>query len=82
MSAPTGTPTQVRHPWRASVRTGLAAAIGLASLLPLIVAGLHYEAVPGVAQVLGVAIAINRLMAVPGVNEWLTGIGLGPTPKQ
>lgn len=75
------TATQTRHPWRATVRTVFAATIALATLLPYVAVGAHIDAVPIVVQVLGVAGAVTRIMAVPGVNEWLTSIGLGATPK-
>ena len=64
-------PTQTRHPWRATIRTAFAAAVALASLLPYVVAEAHVDAVPGVSQVLAVAAAVTRIMAIPGVNDWL-----------
>lgn len=76
------TPTQQRYPWRAALRTGLSALIALASLLPLIFAGVDVPAGGMAGQVLAVAVFINRLMLIPGVNEWLTSIGLGPTPPK
>lgn len=63
--------TQTRHPWRATVRTALAAAIALATLLPYVVAEAHIDAVPGVTQVLAVAAAVTRVLAIPGVNDFL-----------
>jgi hypothetical protein len=74
-------PTQTRHPWRATVRTVIAVVVSLASLLPYVAAQADVDAVPAVAQVLVVAAAITRIMAIPGVNEWLTSIGLGATPR-
>lgn len=76
------TPTQQRYPWRAALRTGLAALIALASLLPYVFASLEVPVAGLGGQVLAVAVFINRLMLVPGVNEWLTSIGLGPTPPK
>src|SRR5438045_7488248 len=37
------TPTQVRHPWRATLRTLLAAGLALASLAPAIAATAHVQ---------------------------------------
>lgn len=74
-------PTQACYPWRAALRTGVAALIALASLLPWVFADMNLPAVGWGGQVLAVAVFINRLMLVPGVNDWLTSIGLGPVPK-
>lgn len=83
MSAPgPRTPTQVRHPWRATVRTALAALIGLATLLPYVLTDTNVGTGPAVTQALAVAATITRIMAVPQVNEWLTIFGLGPTPPK
>lgn len=64
-------PTQSKHPWHATARTVFAAVIALASLLPVIAVTTHVDTVAGVTQVLAVAGAITRVMAIPGVNEWL-----------
>lgn len=70
MTQPTP-PTQTQHPWRATARTVVAAAVGLASLLPVIAAAGHLEASPGVAQALAVAGAVTRILAIPSVDAWL-----------
>lgn len=75
-------PTQVRHPWRAAARTGFAFLIGVASLWPTITLAGHLGTGPVLGQVGAVALAITRIMAVPGVNDLLTTIGLGATPKR
>lgn len=77
--APTGVtvgviPTQVRRPWRSTLRTAFQALVALATLLPLVVSGVYsssadYPAV--VVQVLGVAGAVTRVMALPGVENFL-----------
>jgi hypothetical protein len=64
-------PTQVRHPWRATVRTVFAAAIALLSLLPVIAVAGHVDTVAWVSQLLAVAAGITRVLALPGVNDWL-----------
>jgi hypothetical protein len=67
-------PTQSRHPWRATLRTIFQAGIALASLAPTVAAVGDFDklgAAPAVGQVLAVAALITRIMAVPGVNEFL-----------
>lgn len=77
-------PTQTCHPWRATVRTLFAAGVALASLLPVIALTAHVDTVTGVAQVLAVAGAVTRVMAIPGVNELLLRFvpWLAAEPKQ
>ncbi len=64
-------PTQSEHPWRATARTVFAGIVGFLSLLPVIAltAGISEQA--AVAQVLLVTGAITRVLALPGVNDWL-----------
>ena len=64
------TPTQAAHPWRATVRTVLAAVIGLAVLAPTIAAELGVESIPWVAGALAVIAAVTRVLAIPGVIAW------------
>lgn len=77
--------TQVRYPWKAVARTLLQLIIGVAAAAPLIVAAItgdSFEAAGGaLALFITVSAAITRLMAVPYINELLTRIGLGSTPK-
>lgn len=63
--------TQSAHPWRATFRTGFAVAVALLSLLPVIAATAGIETVPAVAQVLVVAGAVTRVLALPGVEQFL-----------
>ncbi len=62
-------PSQVRHPWRAVVRTIVQLLIGLAAAMPLIVSssGLP-ETAAGVGAALAISATITRLMAHPVVN--------------
>jgi hypothetical protein len=64
-------PTQTRHPWRATVRTVFAGVVGALTLLPEVATAAHIGTVPTVVQVLGVAGAVTRVLAIPGVNGWL-----------
>lgn len=75
-------PTQTRHPWRATVRTIVAGGIALATLAPTIALTAHVDTVPAVVQVLAVAGAVTRIMAIPAVNDALTKLGLGATPPK
>jgi hypothetical protein len=67
---PDGT-TQSRHPWRATARTIFAAAVALLTLLPVIAATAGIDTVPAIAQVLLVAGAVTRVLALPGVEKFL-----------
>ena len=68
-------PTQVRRPWRATARTAFQGLVGFAAIAPM-----AYEAAthqnPGAATgwaATGLAISagVTRVMALPGVNDWL-----------
>ena len=89
------TPTQVAHPWRASLRTAVAVLLGLAVVLPIVwaIIGEELEKVgwvipEPVGTVVGIIIAavtaaaaiVTRVMAIPAVSDWLTKLNLGPTP--
>lgn len=76
-------PTQTRHPWRATLRTVVAAAVGLLSLLPWIIVGAHLEGTVLGGQALAVSGAVTRILAIPGVNAWVTQYlpWLAPAPR-
>jgi hypothetical protein len=63
--------TQTRHPWRATVRTVLAAVVGLLPLLPSIAGELGVSAIPWVISLLAVTGAVTRVLAMPQVEAWL-----------
>lgn len=67
------TPTQVRRPWRATMRTTFQLIIGIAVLLPFVVqaSGLDPEVYPWLAGLLAVAAAVTRVMALPQVEDFL-----------
>lgn len=88
-------PTQIEHPWRASLRTAfqtaLAALFALIAFLPLVAEFVREVAPdsPLVGVILGVvavlsslALLITRAMALPQVNKLLTRLGLGPVSKE
>lgn len=68
----TSNASQIARPWRATVRTGVQAALALALMLPLLVdaAGLD-ETAPPVAGALVLAGAFARVMALPAVEGFL-----------
>ena len=89
------TPTQVAHPWRASLRTAVAVLLGLALVLPIVWAIIGEElakvgwvipepvgTVVGsiIAAVTAAAAIVTRVMAIPAVSDWLTKLNLGPAP--
>ncbi len=82
MTAPTPTPTQVRHPWRAVARTAAAVLVALAVVAPEVLAGLHLDTTVVGAQVLVVAGGITRVLALPGVEaflgRWLPWLAASP----
>lgn len=66
------TPTQTRHPWRATIRTAVAVVTALAAMLPFLVAASGVdETLAPVAGVLAIAAAITKVMALPQVGEFL-----------
>lgn len=67
-------PTQVKQPWRTTVRSVFQFAVALAALLPFIATGVYEnidDAPAVVAQLLVIAAAITRVMAVPQVEDFL-----------
>lgn len=63
--------TQTAHPWRATTRTIFAAGVALLTLLPVIAATAGIDTIPAIAQVLVVAGAVTRVLALPGVEDFL-----------
>ena len=81
------TPTQVAHPWRATVRTGLAVLLAIVLVAAAVWAlahGLDIETSTEVvvSAVVVVASAITRIMANEAVNDALDKLDLGAAPKQ
>ncbi len=64
-------PTQTQHPWRATARTVFAALVALLTLLPYILGAANVDATVWGAQALAVVGAVTRVLAIPGVNDWL-----------
>lgn len=63
--------TQTRHPWRATLRTAVAVAIGLVPVLPEVAETLHVDRLPVILPVLAVAAAVTRVLAIPAVDAAL-----------
>lgn len=70
-------PTQVRRPWRTTVRSIFQALVAFAALAPLIAAaveeatGVDLKGVPFVVLALAVCAAVTRVMAIPAVEVFL-----------
>jgi len=91
-------PTQVRYPWRATLRTivqvGIPALLTAVTVLPLVIQivldelgevmpeSLRLWLVAAAGFVTALAAAFTRIMAIPAVNAVLTRIGLGAKPAQ
>lgn len=73
LAAAASAPTQIRRPWRSTLRTTWQAFLGLCVLAPILVttAGLDPADLPWLGVVLAVAAAVTRVMAIPGVEAWL-----------
>lgn len=72
---PQPTPTQVRQPWRATLRTAFAAFVAFAAMAPAIysaAAGHEADQATGYAALgLGIAAAVTRVLALPAVESFL-----------
>lgn len=68
-------PTQVRRPWRATVRTVFQGVVGAAAMAaPVYEAATNHDATAATgwaATGLAISAGITRVMAVPAVNVWL-----------
>lgn len=76
--------TQNEHPWRATARTTVAAAVALLPALPAITQAMGTESVPVVAAILTATAAITRILADPHIDTWLDrygGRGSQPNPE-
>lgn len=65
-------PTQARHPWRAVIRTVFALVVGLAPMVPglLAASGIDQAAGWGLGAIT-VSAAVTRILASPAVNAFL-----------
>jgi hypothetical protein len=72
---PSPVPTQVKKPWRATVRTLFAALVAVASMAPLVYSAAFQndpeKATGWSALALGIAAGITRVLAVPAVEAFL-----------
>lgn len=87
-------PSQVNFPWKAAIRTFFQTFISVAAILA-VAAPMLQEFVEqfwpgspvvawigvGATFVAALAALLSRIMAIPGVNDLLTKIGLGAEPK-
>ena len=70
-------PTQVRHPWKATIRMVLVAALALLPALPDLADATNIDEIPLVVSVLTVAAMLQRVIAIPEVDRALSLAGLG-----
>lgn len=95
MTSKTSVPSQVRHPWKTSVRTAIQTFIAFAIIAGLAApelqgfVGQFWPGSPlvawigtGAVFVGALAGLITRLAAIPGVDSLLTKAGLGAEPKK
>lgn len=80
------TATQVRRPWRTTVRSTVWAIVGFAPLVPAIVqASGADETIPAVAGGIALSSAVTRIAALPGLEAWLRRharwLAADPAPK-
>jgi hypothetical protein len=68
---PPPVPTQIRHPWRATARTIVAAVVGALALVPIIATTAKLDTIPLVAGAVAVTGAVTRVLAIPAVDGWL-----------
>lgn len=69
---PLNGPTQVENQWKATVRTAFQVLLALVAIAPLVVPAVGLSATVGVgAVVLAVASGVTRVMAIPGVNDFI-----------
>lgn len=74
--------TQVRNPWRAALRTFVAAAVGLVPLLPTIANEFGWSSIPWVASVIAISTAITRILATQAATDWLEKYANWLLPEQ
>jgi hypothetical protein len=63
--------TQVRHPWRATLRSVVPAVVTSLPLVPAVVAAWGAPGAVVAGGALGVFAALARVLTVPGVIVWL-----------
>ncbi|MEU2002075.1 hypothetical protein ACH47B_13385 [Rhodococcus sp. NPDC019627] len=63
--------TQVENSWRATARTAFAVLVSLVTLVPTILVTTDLDATVLGAQVLVVAGAVTKVLALPGVNKFI-----------
>jgi hypothetical protein len=63
--------SQVAYPWRATVRTAVAAGVAAIPLVVVVLSGLHLDGTVWGAWLISATTGMTRLMAVPQVNDWI-----------
>lgn len=70
-------PTQVRHPWKATIRVVIVAALALLPALPDLADATDIDEIPLVVSVLTITAMLQRVIALPEVDRLLSRVGLG-----
>jgi len=65
------TPTQVNQPRRATIRTVIAAIVGLIPVLPDVIRAYGLDSIPVIAAGLTIIAATARVLTLPQVEKWL-----------
>lgn len=75
--------TQARYPWRATIRTILAAVVALLPILPELIDVLGLSAYAWAAGFITAVGLVTRVLALPSVIRWLQTYlpALAPAPK-
>lgn len=71
MAALESPPTQVRHPWRETVRITLVAALSSVPIGVQIVEELGLDSVPWIASTLAIIAAVSRVIHTPMAEAWV-----------
>ncbi|QIS21250.1 hypothetical protein [Nocardia terpenica] len=64
-------PTQVQHSSRAALRTGFAVIVAVVSLIPTVLATSGLDHTVYGAQLVAVAAAVTKVLALPAVNDFI-----------
>lgn len=64
-------PSQVRHPWRAVLRTVITGLLALLPILPQIADVANIDEIPAVAQFIATTVVVQRVLSLPAVENWL-----------
>lgn len=79
---PSTEPTQVAHPWKATLRAVIIFGLSILPALPDLADAANIDEVPTVASVLIIAAAIQRIITLPTIDRLLARVGLGAKDRR